>query len=246
MKKKPIVFSLAVVFSLVVVFSFFKDQIKILKKDCSSLYKKHSKKAFHKTLSLKQESLWVQLLETCSTEKELWFLTDALLKQSKNELLKQKEIEKKVVKQAYYKWKNYEKAIKYYTKLLQKPLEQGEMFLFQYQLASSYFKLDKNYQALVELEKSLFEGISRQERRKALYLKLQILQKDPSSSEALIKKLLIEFPEDESFLRESLAVLYESQNQFSRSIQELKQIKKQTSFIKQKIKRLEERQSNQP
>ena len=223
-----------------------------LRKDCSSLYKKYSKKIFKPEfkLSLNQERVLIQNLDSCSIEKELWFLVDLISKKysKENLILKQKEIEKKSAKLAYYKWKNYEKAIKYYSRLLKRPLDPGELFLFQHQIASSYFKLEKSSQSLIELEKSFFAGMTKQERRKAFFFKLQIFlfQKDFSSSENLIKKLLKEFPKDQDFLRETLAVLYESQNKLSLAIEELKEINKETLFIKSKIKRLEERLENQP
>ena len=216
------------------------------------MYKKYSKELFKSQfkLSLTQEKALIQELDSCSVEKELWFLVELLSKNysKENLILKQKEIEKKSAKLAYYKWKNYEKAIKYYSRLLKRPLGPGELFLFQYQIAGSYFKLEKSSQSLIELEKSFFAGMTKQERRKAFFFKLQIFlfQKDFSSSEILIKKLLEEFPEDQDFLRETLAALYESQNKLPPAIKELKEIKKKTSFIKSKIKRLEERLKNQP
>lgn len=233
-------------------FLILKREKVFFKEDCSSLYKKYSKKLFKSQfeLSLKREKALIQELDSCSIEKELWFLVELISEKysKENLILKQKEIEKKSAKLAYYKWKNYEKAIKYYSKLLKKPLDPGELFLFQYQIAGSYFKLEKSSQSLIELEKSFFAGMTKQERRKALFFKLQIFlfQKDFSSSESLIKKLLKEFPEDQDFLRETLAVLYESQNKLSPAIEELKEIKKENPFIKSKIKRLEERLENQP
>jgi len=224
----------------------------IQKEDCTGLYKKHSQQLSKakKTFSLKQEEKLLQKLDTCSTEKQVWLLIDLLLKNSLRQglVLKQKEIEERAADLAYYQWKNYQKAIQYYTELLKKPLKKGELFLFQYQMASSYFKLAKTQQALIELEKTFFEGISRKERRKAFQLKLQIfiLQKNFSSSIELTESLLIEFPEDKDSLRETLAALYEYQKEFSKAIEELKKIEKQQVFTEQKIKRLEERQSNQP
>ena len=216
------------------------------------MYKKYSKELFKSQvkLSLNQKKILIQNLDSCSLEKELWFLVELISKNYSREnlILKQKQIEKKSAKLAYYKWKNYEKAIKYYSRLLKRPLDPGELFLFQYQIANSYFKLEKSSQSLIELEKSLFAGMTKQERRKALFLKLQIFlfQKNFSSSESLIKKLLKEFPRDQDFLRETLTVLYESQNKLSLAIEELKEIKKENPFIKSKIERLEERLENQP
>ena len=222
------------------------------KKDCSSLYKKSVKQLSkpQAKLPLKEERKLFEKLDTCLKEKEAWNLVELLLKNSsrQNLILKQKKIEKKAAELAFYKWKNFEKAIRYYSQLLKRPLDPGERFLFQYQLAKSFFQLEKHSQALIEVEKCFFKGISKQEKRKALFFKLQILlfQKNFSSAESLIKQLLQDFPEDEDFLRETLAVLYESQNKLSPAIEELKKIQQANPFVKTKIKRLEERLKNQP
>jgi len=163
-------------------------------------------------------------------------------------ILKLKWLEKKTAELAYYKWADFEKALKYYTRLLERPLEPGEHFLFQYQIARSFLKLKKNSQALIEAEKCFFKGISKLEKRKAILLKLEVLisLKDFSLAEKLIKSALKDLPEDQDFLRESLAIIYESENRLSLAVEELKQIQNPSSFIEIKIKRLEQRLKNQP
>lgn len=191
----------------------------------------------------------MEKMDACSNE-ELGPIVPLLLKNYSRQglVLKLKRLEKKTAELAYYKWGDFEKALKYYTRLLERPLEPGERFLFQYQIARSFLKLEKNSQALIEAEKSFFKGISNQEKKKALLLKLEILisQKNFSPAEKLIKESLKDLPEDQDFLRESLAVIYESENRLSLAVEELKQIQKPSSFIEVKIKRLEERLENQP
>ena len=249
MKKKYFAFF---VLATVTCFFIWKGMKVSFKKDCSSLYKKYSKNLskdpFH--LSSKQEKILLEHLDSCTEEKEIWLLFEMLSKNYSRQglILKLKRLEKKAIELAYYKWNNYEKAIKYYSRLLNKPLDPGEQFLFQYQKAKSFLMLKKVSQALIEIEKCFFKGISQEERRKAFLLKLQILifQKNFSVAIALIENMIKDLPKDQDFLRESLAVVYESQNKLSLAVEELKQIKKRTSFIEIKIKRLEERIKNQP
>ena len=231
-------------------FGFFSS---FFKKDCPSLYKKYSKKLLLSSavLSPREGEQIIKVLETCSKEEELWPFVDLLLRKedSLQKLpFRQKELEKRVAKIAFYKWKNYEKAIKYYSQLLKRTLEPGEKFLFQYQIASSYLKLEKSSQALIENKKSLFKGITKEERKKALLLQLEIfiVQREFLLAENLIKKLLKNFKKDQVFLRETLATLYESQDKLLLAIEELKKIQDENDFIKIKIKQLEERLENQP
>ena len=230
-------------------FGFFSS---FFKTDCVSLYKKYSKKLALSSavVSAREGQKLITALETCSKEEDLWPFVDLLLRKDSLQKLpfRQKELEKRVSDLAFYKWNNYEKAIKYYSQLLKRPLEPGEKFLFQYQIASSYLKLEKNSQALIENKKSLFKGITKEERRKALLLQLEIfiVQREFLLAENLIKKLLKDFKKDQVFLRETLATLYESQDKFSLAIEELKKIQYEKDFIRIKIKQLEERLKNQP
>ena len=71
----------------------------------------------------------------------------------------------------FYKLKNYEKALKHYVKLLIRPLNPGEKFYIQYHIAESYFHLKKYSQALMEIEKCFFKGISLSEEKTGQPLK---------------------------------------------------------------------------
>ena len=103
-----------------------------------------------------------------------------------------KKIEKKLAEHSFYVLKDYNKAIRYYSDLLKRALEPGEKFIFQYQIADSFFKLKKDSQALIELEKCFFKGISLEQEKKALLLKLSILifQENFTVAERILKKKL--------------------------------------------------------
>ena len=86
-----------------------------------------------------------------------------------------KALAKKLAKISFYQLKDYNKALKYYDFLLKAPLEPGEKFSIQYSIAQSFYYLEKFSQALIEIEKCFFEGISMEERKQAVLLKAWVL-----------------------------------------------------------------------
>ena len=206
-----------------------------------------------KTLSAKKKALIFKkgslcLSQTSSSDKGLLIL-EQLLKKALQDKDSQtvKNIEKKLAQHSFYVSKDYDKALRYYTQLLKRPLGPGEQFYFQYQIADSFFQLKKPDQALLELEKCFFKGISLEQEKKAFFLKLSVLifQKNFVLAEQLLQKKL-ESSQEPDLLREYLALVYESQKEFLKAIEELKKIKKASPFVEKKIKRLMERQINQP
>lgn len=242
---KTITIFFFIILLFVGIFFLLEKKFVFVKKDCLSLYNQQLKqvKLLEKKLSLLNQ------VESCSTEKESWLILNFLLQRvlEKKDILEIKKVERKIAEISFYKWKNYQRAIKFYNRLLDKAFEPGERFLYQYQIADSFFHLEKFSQALIEIKKTFFEGISKEQKKRALSLKFQILlfQKDFLSVEKLLRKKLKEFPEDHDFLRESLAFVYETQKKFLLAIEELKRIEKKSVFLEEKIKRLENRQSEQ-
>ena len=207
-----------------------------------------------KNLSQRERQKLIQKTEICLKQqkpKQAVLLLEQLLKiaqRQKLSLKEKKQVAKKLAEISFYKLKDYEKALKYYTFLLNGPQEPGENFLFQYHLAKSFFYLEKYPQSLREIEKCFFKGLSIEERKQALILKARVfmVQKQFEQALLLFKKQIIKFPKEEAFFREYLAFIYESKKDFLSAVKELEKIDKPSRFITNKIKRLMERQSNQP
>lgn len=170
------------------------------------------------------------------------------LKRIKSAAREAVEVEKKLAEISFYKTKNYEKALKYYIDLLKKPLELKERFLFQKQVAESFLYLKKYEQALREINKCFFKGISPREEKEAVFLKSRILVEKKAFDQALpfFESQIDKFPEEEKFFREYKAFIYEDKKDFLSAIEELEKVEPTNSFIKQKIWKLRERQNNQP
>ena len=219
--------------------SFFKEE-----KDCVKAYEIFSLKKFF----LKKKA-W-KIAEKCLKQKKFLVATNVFenLLKKENSIKEKKRIEKKIAELSFYKTKNYEKALKHYTKLLKRPQEPGEHFFIQYQITKSFFYLGNQSQALREVEKCFFKGISLKQKKEAFFLKTRILLEKKDFDQALIfiNKQIQNFPEEESFLREYLAIIYEAKKEFLSAIKELEKINKPTKFIKKKIKHLYNRQNNQP
>lgn len=170
------------------------------------------------------------------------------LKKQKSRVTEIKELEKKLAGLFFDKLRNYEKALKYYVRLLTKPLNPGEKFYIQYHIADSYFHLKKSSQALKEVEKCFFEGISISEEKQASLLKGRIFIAQQQFAPALLffEKQIEKFPEGEDFFREYLAFVYEAKKDFLSAVKELEKIDQPNAFIREKIRRLLNRQNNQP
>ena len=177
------------------------------------------------------------------TEKA-FFIMERLLKLAKKKALVD-EIKKweKALAEGAYKNKNYEKALKHYTELLNQPLGETQRFSSQYHIAKSYFYLGKHSQALREVEKGFFKKITKEQRKKALILKgrIFIANKQLGLAQGFFNKQIQNFPEDEALFREYLAFIHESNNDFLSALEELKKIQPSSPLIRQKILRLTER-----
>ena len=219
-----------------------------------SCEKTHKKLSERNRMSKKEKKQWVNGAEDCLKKNKIElavFIFEKLLRESKTPRGSLKEIkkwEKTLANLAFYKVKNYEKALKYYILLLTRPLEPGEKFFIQLNVAESFFHLKKYSQALREVEKCFFKGLSIEQKKQALVLKgrIFIAEKQFKKAVELFEKQIVEFPEEENFFREYLALIYEGQKDFLSAIKELEKIQPPRSFVQQKIRRLIERQNNQP
>lgn len=218
---------------------------------CDKAYKTTSQA---KSLSKSEMENIMKQAENCLEENEITkalFVFERLLKESKRQnagTMEIKKWEEKLAGLFFYKIKNYEKALKYYTELLKKPLSLEERFSVQYHIAESFFHLKKYSQALRELEKCSFKEMSLKQEQTANFLKGRIFIAKEQFEQALLffEEQIEKFPKQESFFREYLALIYELKKDFVSAAKELEKIDPQSVFIKQKIKRLSERQSKQP
>ena len=234
---------------------FFLTSCEIVKRyfvtepDCSNVYGK----VFEKGKKLKRKALFEGADNCLQKEKfsEAVFLFEKLLlnlKRNQDSIVEIKKVEKKLAEISFYKTENYEKAIKYYVDLLKKPIKLEEKFFFQKQISESFLYLKKYEQALKEVNKCFYKEISLKEKKEAVLLKSRILIEKKAFEQALsfFEKQMDKFPEEEAFFREYRAFIYETKKEFLSAIEELEKIEPTNLFIKKKIQKLRERQSNQP
>ena len=221
---------------------FFKKQKNCLEADKKFLIKKQEKytllKRAENCLEKEQFSQAVLLFEK--------FLLEA--KNTPISIKNRREIEKKIADISFYNIKKYNKAIKYYTKLLMEPSNSEKNFLIQKHIAESFFYLKKYNQALKEAEKCFYQGIALKREKELVFLQAHILmeKKDLVLSLSFFEKQIDRFPEEEAFFREYKALIYEARKEFLLAVGELEKIKTPSPFIRQKIHRLLKRQNNQP
>ncbi|MCZ0932226.1 MAG: hypothetical protein OXJ52_03625 [Oligoflexia bacterium] len=228
--------------------SCFSDKLPLFLKKRGACEKKE--KNFYK----KPRQAFLKKAEICLREKKAGraiFILEELLQRDKRTKTKTEEVKaltKKLAEKSFYPLKNYDKALKYYSSLLDFPLKSREKFSAHYHIAKSFYYLQKRSQALIEIEKAFFEGISMEERKQALILKggIFITQNQFDKASRLFQKQIENYPDHQDFFREYLAFIYESQKKFSLAVQELEKIEKPSAFLSLRIERLKERQSNQP
>jgi len=219
--------------------------------DCETTYQTISKGG---KLSARDEKRLKTQASNClkeGKEQRSVFILEWLLEKLKTQESRVAEIkkqEKKLADLFFYKIKNYERALKYYVRLLTRPLNPEEKFYIQYHIAESYFHLKKFSQALIEVDKCFFKGISLSKEKQASLLKgrIFIAQKQFAPAVLFFEKQIEKFTEEGDFFREYLAFVYEAKKDFLSAIKELEKIDQPNTFIREKIKRLLNRQNNQP
>ena len=148
---------------------------------------------------------------------------------------------------------NYKKAIEEYIKLLQLVKTPTEEAQYRTNIARSYFYLNDFSQADIEIKEVLKLKIDSALRFAAYVLNGNILvaQKDFGKAADFYKKVIAEYPEKslQENIQLSLAVCYEENNDYSNSILTLETLRGKYNppeYIDFRIKRLKERQKNQP
>ena len=162
-----------------------------------------------------------------------------------------KDLRGEAARMAFYRLKNYEKAIRHYKELIKQgrgePARQRD-FSAQYHISESFFRLKKFRQALLEIKKIPLNRLSDEEARRAMLLRARALAAQKNLKEALplFQRLIARFPAKSGFFRQYLSMAFEGEGNLPAAIQELEKIRPPTPFIRKKIRRLRRRLENQP
>lgn len=148
---------------------------------------------------------------------------------------------------------DYKAAIETYSTLLSLPHSKEDTYLFQLNIAKSYFYMNNFFQADVELEKLINQNGDNVQMFEPLLLKANIYLTSKELEQAILvlKKLLQLFPEKskKENIGTILAVTYEEKKDFTNAILVLESMKGYYSdrpFLERRIKALRERQLLQP
>lgn len=218
----------------------------LLKGDCERAAKYFSRLS---KLSLKEQKFAFKAAQTCEERKSYFpavYFYEVLLSEVKEE--RALKIKKIIAGIHFYKIKNYEGALKYYSAILKHTKETRGKFEVGYHISESFYRLKKPLQALLEVDKILDLRASLKNREKAILLKSSILMslKDYEAAVPFFREQMEKYPKREAFFRQYLAIIFENQTKILSAIEELEKIKPSNSFLEKKIKELYKRLENQP
>ena len=187
--------------------------------------------------------------ETAVLFYERWLREQALLfKGAPSAQKKIQAVEKTLAGLFFYKLKNYEKAVFYYDRLLrEKGLSEGDRLQSRFNLAESFFRLEKPSQSLLETEKILKQNnLSPKNRQKALDLKGSLLMalKDYEKAKVFFENQIKRFPERTAVFRQYLTLIFETQGKYDQAIEELE--KSPSSAPRKKIESLKRQKAARP
>ena len=154
---------------------------------------------------------------------------------------------------SYLPTPDYEKAINEFSKLLSLSLSAEEKYELRWNLARSYYRLNNFFQAQTEIDTLLVSLKDKNKKYELKKLKADIFLSAKELDKAIetYYGLLADFPEEskKDDIALSLAVCYEDQENYLKSIEVLEGMKKaygHPEFIELRIKRLKERRAQQP
>lgn len=168
-----------------------------------------------------------------------------------SKILKQQDtyfLEQQIANLSFKPLNKYNKAIKYYKKILKTDAQPKQKIQAQYRIAESFFYLQKWEQASKEVAIFFKQELSLKDKQPAFILKGRLLihQKKWKEASRLFKDLINKYPLKQNFFREYLALVYEEQKKFTLAIEEMEKIEPSSSFVKTKIQQLYQRLENQP
>lgn len=148
---------------------------------------------------------------------------------------------------------NYEKAIVELNKLIKDTESDYDIAQYKLDIARANYYQNNFFQANSELDEMLKLKVGNNEKFSAWVLKsnIHIAQKEYSKAIEILKKVISTFPQKavQENVPQTLAVCYEESGNFTEAIKVLETIKEkhpQPEYVELRIKRLKERQKNQP
>jgi lipopolysaccharide biosynthesis regulator YciM len=148
---------------------------------------------------------------------------------------------------------NYERAILEYNKLVTESESDVEIATYKLDIARANYYLNNFFQAQSELDDVLKRNVGDNERFSAQVLKsnIYIAQKEYPKAIEILKKVIAIYPQKSlaENVYQTLAVCYEESGNFADAIKMLEVAKEnhsQPDYVELRIKRLKERQKNQP
>ena len=148
---------------------------------------------------------------------------------------------------------DYPRAIIEYSKLVEQNLSDQEVGLYRLGLARAHYYQNNLFQADSEIAQILKLKVEAPLRFNAMMLKgnIFIAQKDFTKAATLFKELIKDYPEKAQIenVPMTLAVCYEEAGDLKEALQVLESLRgtyRPPEYIELRIKRLKERQKNQP
>ncbi|MCB0356317.1 MAG: tetratricopeptide repeat protein, partial [Bdellovibrionales bacterium] len=179
-------------------------------------------------------------------------LLEFIVLYSKNEM-ERINAQEKIAYIYFERLNDYENAIKEYSKLIALTAQKAQRIGYQFNVAKSFYYLNKFTQSVFELDSILEEKLTEEQNFTIRLFKANVLitKKDFEKAINEYEFLLEKFPEKAAQEKLALivAVAYEDMNEFEKAIETLEKLKPKAEdpqFIDIKIKRLQERISNQP
>ena len=216
-------------------------------------FKKIMNRAPESSLALEsaREAARITFFDTKSYNQAIEFYNH-LVEFSRNE--KERRDSQRAIAGIYFNdLSNYPKAIEAYNKLLLVETNPAHIVRYRFNLARSYFYMNRFFDAKNEIEQALrlAKNAGRKFELNMFLASIYFNMKHVDRALNVYKELESKFPkkakEENIALNES--VCYEEAGQFDNAIQELKSIKstyKDPEFIALKIKQLQERKANLP
>lgn len=190
-------------------------------------------------------------LELKDYKKAITYLQFLVLnsKDSKERLSAQKQLAAMYFDQL----QNYDKAILEYNRLVESSESEGEKAKYKLNIARANYYKNNFFQAQSELDELLKLKVEDEERFSAIVLQSNIFiaQKECGKAIELLRKVIGLYPQKamQENVSQTLAVCYEETGNFADAIKILESIKPhhpQPDYVDLRIKRLRERQKNQP
>jgi tetratricopeptide (TPR) repeat protein len=148
---------------------------------------------------------------------------------------------------------NYDKAILEYNRLIDSSDSETERAAYKLDIARANYYQNNFFQAQSELDQLLKMRVEDEDRFSAIVLQSNIFiaQKECGKAIELLKKVIGLYPQKamQENVSQTLAVCYEETGSFAEAIKILETIKPhhpQPDYVELRIKRLRERQKNQP